>query len=63
MVQKLSHEHGNDHKKVVYDEGGVHFTELMEIALDEPEAFDFLLKCFDLDIDNANMLKLIAQII
>lgn len=61
MVKKKSRVHKN--KQVIFDGNGLHFTELLELALDEPEQFEFLLKCFELDIDNDSMLKLIEQII
>ena len=61
MVKEQSH-HRVD-KQIMYDSEGMHFTELMTIALDNAELFDIIEKTILRDIPVTRILKIIKKIV
>ena len=61
MVKEQSH-HRVD-KQIVYDSEGVHFTELMTIALDNAELFDIIKKMILQDVPVPMILKTLKKVV
>jgi len=61
MTKEQSH-HRPD-KQINYDNNGIHFTELMSIALDNPDLFDIIERMIHSDIDVKRILKIIKKVV